>query len=295
MVRFSLSTLVSLLIATITASAASVALASPNDITLQRFGTCVPNSAGAPCASVDVNEAAFRSFARELGVATAIVGMQPAETLGQSGFALSLEYASTSITNDADYWQLGAANGDPAATRPYTQLRFRKGLPFSMEIGGYAGFAPGTDLYAFGGEFKFALLEDTLWPAPDIAIRGWGGAVLGNRDLNLYHFGFDAIVSHTFGLGDVVQLSPFVGYSLLVVYSGSRLMNAAPGDGRPPIQNPSNPALNHAPEYVFGMDNELVHRMFAGMRLSFAALDLTVQGAFLGDQTTVSFGGGFSF
>ena len=276
----------------ITAISFPEALAGSNDVTPQRFGQCV-NDDAPPCAGVRLDEAGFRAFAQELGVATASYAMQPAETLGLNGFGFSINYASTSLSSDESYWQLGNANGDPQDAMPLLSLQMRKGLPFSLEVGATVGLVPNSEITVLGGEVKYALHEDTLRPVPDLAIRAWGNAMVGHRDLSLYNVGLDVIASVPIGIGGSVQLTPIIGYSFQAIFAKTGLIDATPGDPMPPLIGGSG--YSNAPEFVFELDHAIVHRMFAGLRLSIAVVDLNFQASFLGGQTTIAGGLGLSF
>lgn len=273
---------------------ATSAHAGDNDVTLQGFGRCA-NDDVPPCRGVVVDEDGFRSMAQELAVAMTPVGLQPAETTGLNGFAFQLIYNTTSISEDAEYWATADPDGDVGANRGTLQLQLRKGLPYSFEVGANVGMLLGSELVSVGGELKYALHEDTLWPLPDLAIRGWGNAVFGNRDLELFNAGFDVIASLPIGLGGVVQLTPFAGYSFHVAISGSGLLDASPADPRPPVDSPDNPSESNAPEFVFETESFILHRGFVGLRLSLAVVDLSFQGTFGAGQTTLSVGAGASF
>lgn len=268
------------------------ALAGGNDVTPARFGTCVATSSSA-CAGVRVDEEGFRAFAQELGVATASLALQPAETLGLNGFAMGLSYTSTTLSSDADYWGKAHVWGEPRDSMPFVALNLRKGLPFSLEVGATVGLVPDSEMTILGGEVKYALHEDTAWPVPDLAVRVWGNAMVGNRDMSLYNLGLDAIVSVPFGLGGAVQITPILGYSMQMVFSKSGLIDASPGDPTPSYTVIGGPV--NASEFVFAIDHSLVHRMFAGMRLSVAVVDLSFQASFLGGQTSIAGGLGVSF
>lgn len=272
-------------------SMASTAMAGPADVTLTRFGECT-STAGGNCGGVTVDEAGFRDFTRELGLATSVYALQPAETTGQSGFAMQLNFVNTSIAGDADYWRKASVDGNPPSSLSVMNLHVRKGLPFSLEVGFNAGIMLDSELVTLGGEIKYAINEDWIWPVPDLAIRAWGNAVLGARDLDLYNVGGDVIVSLPIGIGGTVQLTPILGYSLHAVISKSGVLNAMPGNPLPPVISPGG---THLPEYVFGVDTQVMHRMFAGLQLSVAAFDLNFQASFIGDQLTLAGGLGASF
>lgn len=272
-------------------SMSAAAFAGPNDVTPTRFGEC-RSVVGGNCGGVNVDEQGFRDFARELGLATSFYAFQPAETTGQNGFAVQLNLTNTTISNDQEYWQKANVNRDPSASLSVMNLHVRKGLPLSFEVGLNAGVMLGSELVTIGGEVKYALHEDTLWPVPDLAVRAWGNVVLGAKDLDIYNLGADVILSVPIGLGGTVQLTPLVGYSLHAVISKSGVLNAMPGNPLPPVTTPGS---IHLPEYVFASDTQVIHRMFAGVQLSLAVVDLNFQASFIGDQLTLGGGLGLSF
>lgn len=276
----------------LTAAGTPDAHAGGNDVTPQRFGECVA-AGGSSCAGVLSDAEGFRSFAQELGLATASYALQPAETLGLNGFALSINYASTSLNHNEDYWKKGHIWGEPNRSMPFVALQLRKGLPFSLEVGATVGLIPDSEITVLGGEIKYAIHEDTMWPVPDFAVRVWGNAMVGHRDLSLYNVGLDAIVSMPFGIGGAVQLTPIVGYSLQAIFSKTGLIDASPGDPTPSQSIIGGPTISS--EFVFDIDHTLVHRMFAGLQLSIAVVDLKFQASFLGGQTTLVGGMGVSF
>src|SRR5690625_4283185 len=128
------------------------------------------------------------------------------------------------------------------------------------------------------GELKYFEHKVCLWPVPDVSIRAWGNALLGHRDLDIYNFGGDVIVSVPFGIGGTVQFTPIVGYSLHAVLSRTGVLDAAPGNPMPPIKD------LHEPQFVFANSTQLVHRMFAGAQLSIAVVDLTFHARVIGDR-----------
>jgi hypothetical protein len=273
---------------------AGTAFAGPNEITLQRFGDCVPSTED--CRGVQTREAEFRDFANELGLAFAPLGVAPAETLGAAGFDLQIEHSATFINSNEEYWDLAMKDGEAPSSVQVSQLHLRKGLPFSFEVGAMTSVWWGSDLVAFGGEFKWALHEDTAWPVPDLAIRGWGNVVLGSQQLRLYNAGADVVVSLPFGIGGAVQLTPFLGYSLHAVISGSNIMDASPGDPRPPFERPDGSSgVGNQPEFVFDTETQINNRIFGGLRLRVTHLELTVQVTGLSDVLTVTGGIGATF
>ncbi len=292
---------------------------SPN-----RFGVCNGPGGDKGCPGVYTDVDGFNNFTRELGVATSMYALQPASTTGQNGFAIQLNMTNTTIQNDKDYWSKRSAfkkggEGEPSgmvkqsldemapASLSVMNLQVRKGLPMSLELGLNAGIVTGdAEFYTLGGQVKYALNEDWIWPVPDLAVRAWGNVVFGSHDFDVFNFGGDVILSLPIGLGGTVQLTPIAGYSLQVVASRSNVLDADPSNPHPPVipclgdssggtctPDPNNP--NYLPEYVFASNTQILHRVFVGLQLQVAVIDLNFQASFLGDQLTLGGGLGVDF
>jgi hypothetical protein len=265
---------------------AAPALASPNDITLQRFVTLEETRDNRQFITrrAVANEGAFRDFARDLGlVFTPKLATSP-ETLGVSGFAFQIDQSVSLIDNNAEYWRLGNLDGDPRGSIQSTQFHFRKGLPFSLEIGGMVTAMWQSELLAVGTEVRWALHDDFFWPVPDIAVRGYANTVLGDQQLNLTTAGFDIVVGAPIGVGNLLNISPYAGYNMAVVISSSRLIDASPTDLTPPFDltpgtaTPPGTVISNQPEAVFDVDSEIVHQGMFGVRFEFAVLNIGFQG-----------------
>ncbi len=203
----------------------------------------VPN----PIRRVYPDSAAFEGLIKELGQALAPRLLEPAETLGQAGFSMGLSTSVQDIRNKADYW--GRAMPVPGDAPPPVltslAMQMRKGLPWSFEIGGGITHLVGSGMYALGTDLKWAL-SDGLGIGdvrlPDLALRGSVNRLVGNRDLDLIVGGGDVTASYVVPLGGVAQLTPYVGWNLLVINGSSRVLDATPGvDGFAPPHCKTDP------------------------------------------------------
>ncbi len=229
--------------------APAVALAGPNDFVLHRFRACEPGGAGACQAGIirerawdptdpQPNEvyrvlpdsASFGAFAKELGIAISPRALEPAETLGQAGFAFGVATSVTDIHQEKEFWRLAmpteGAAPPPVLTTIHLQLR--KGLPFSFEMGGALTYLVGSEMLALGADVKWALNEGFRL-LPDIAVRGSVNALVGNRDLDMVTGGVDATISNPFPIGGVVVVTPYAGWSRLLITAASHVLDATPG------------------------------------------------------------------
>lgn len=283
-------------IAAVTTLLVPAAAHANNDVTLQRFGECARfGSTDLNCLGVTVYEDEFRLFAREFGLVWSPLGMATPETLGIAGFSFQIDHHSHSLNSNARHWQLADADRAPADSMQTTSFHFRKGLPFSVELGGMVQVLWDSELSAIGLEAKWALHEDYLWPLPDLAIRGFVSTVLGHSQLSLITPGLDVVTGIPIGLADAFNLTPYAGYSATWVVSSSRLIDATPGDPSPPVDNTTDPTQSNAPEFVFDVKNELVHRAIGGIRVQFTLVNVLLQGTFGGGVTTWSGSLGLDF
>ena len=272
----------------------SLASAGSNSISLQDFGDCTFGPAQ-NCRFVTTNEEAFRAFARDLGVVMAPRGLMTAETLGQAGFAFQVDHTVSTVDSNAEHWVLASVDDDPSGTLNSTQFHIRKGLPFSLELGGIFTALWGSDLMAIGTELRWALHEDYYFPVPDLAFRGFVNTVLGDPQLSLTNTGFDVVLGLPIGVGNVMNITPYAGYNGTIVISASRLVDATPDDPTPPFTNVADPSLSNQPEFAFDVDNELVSQGIIGARFQATLLDITLQGTIGSDVQHYSFSLGLDF
>ena len=99
-------------------------------------------------------------------------------------------------------------------------IHVRKGLPFSVELGGRVGWIDRSSLFAATGEVKWAVNEGFTW-LPDAGIRLHGTRLLGTRDFGVTAVGVDLGVGKQFPLGGMVTLTPYGGLDFVRVYAQS--------------------------------------------------------------------------
>jgi hypothetical protein len=274
-------------VAAVCASAPALAGGS-NDVTLRRFGTCAPVG---ECRTVDLREDDFRALTRDIGLIFSPTLNASAETLGPAGFAFQVDQNIAVVNATEAYWVDGNVDRDPNGTLLLTQVHIRKGLPLSLELGGYLNVLWGSRLMAVGTDLRWALHEDTLWPVPDITLRGYVSTVLGSTELNVTTTGGEVMMGLPIGLGNVMNLTPYAGYNLGIVVSASRLLDATPLDPRPPITG----TLSSQPEFVFPVTTQIVHQGVVGMKLQFAVTNLAFQAQFSPEVQNYSLSLGFEF
>lgn len=284
---------------------ASIMLLSPlaqardNDLVLSRFATFEPRpcttDAQELCGTVQPDAESFRSLALDLGEVFAPRMGQPAKTLGEAGFAFNVMGSVSFIPSEQDYWKLGVEDGDPPPSLFTAHLQARKGLPFSFELVGNMSYLTNSEMFALGGDVKWALHEGFFY-MPDVAVRGSVNTVLGSEYLNLVTAGWDVSISKEFGIGGVLSLAPFAGYQNLYVISSSRLINAYPQDPRPPQTTGSGANKDSfSPEFVFGQTTSNMNRFMLGTRLNVWIMSFVLEGTLGNNVNQLSFSGGVDF
>ncbi len=245
---------------------ASEAWAGAYDLRLNQLGGV--DGGGTPVGNND----AFRSLASELGVLVAPKPVDTADSLGLSGFAVSADVSINTIKGGADYWQ-NATRGSPGNVAPTLQVMGRKGLWPGAEIGAGATHLFDSRMWTINGYGKIALHEGFHHlPIPSIALRGMFSRLVGAEDMNMTTGSVDVSLSHVFGLGKTVNLTPYAGYQALFIVARSGVLDVTPETDE--YLNPSS-ALS---EFVFRDAGVILrHRPFLGARFIFSVIRITVE------------------
>jgi len=254
----------------------------------------------ATATGVDQDDAAFRSLSSELGTVIAPKPMDPADSLGLSGFAISTDFTINTIGGQRSYWQ-SASDGEAQNVVPTVQVMGRKGLYPGIEVGGGASHVFDSRMWALGGYAKVAFHEGFHHlPIPSIALRVSASRLLGAKDFNLTSVAPAITVSHLFGLGKTFNLTPYIGYEALIIFSRSSVLDATPNcDEFQDAYNEDN-CVTPAPgapippsEFVFRNAGAIVrHRPHLGLRMIFSVIRLGFEAMFVpGGKTTGSVAG----
>ena len=239
----------------------ATALAGDNDFKLTRL--C--GSAG--CEGNAVAESAFKTLSQELSSLLAPMHFQPASTLGEEGFEVALETKMSFATEDNASW--GALNKNNKEQEIYgiadgakyaapdvfatIQLHMRKGLPFSLEVEGVFNWLANSEIFYVGAGLRWAPLEG-FWYLPDLSIRAHLGTIVGASEISMINVNMDIALSYTWGLGGIVSITPYGGYTLLTSWASSRPLIYTKTDGS-------------RGETVFRSINNHLSRGFIGVQL----------------------------
>jgi hypothetical protein len=248
------------------------------------------------CFAVPDNQAWY-SLASELGVVLAPKFLMPAETMGYNGFSIGFQTGFTKISNDADFWHAAEEYdpNDPGSGPPQFLTTIgamvHKGiwLPLpSFELGAGFNYLPKSDMWMMLVDTKFAIHEGFAnLPLPEIAVRGTGGRMVGNSQMDLTLAGLDFSMSKSFGVFGTFNLTPYAGYQILWIIADPEILDATPGEdaiaASPRGKNGTVPECSdnvadcNAYFVFFNPDPILRHRMFVGVRLIVGVFNLTAE------------------
>jgi hypothetical protein len=150
----------------------------------------------------------------------------------------------------------------------------RKGLWPGIEVGAGATHLFNSRMWTIAGYGKVALHEGFHHlPIPSIALRGMFSRLVGAEDMNMTTASADVSISHVFGLGKTVNITPYGGYQALFIVARSGVLDVTPKTDE--YLNPTG-ALS---EFVFKDAGAILrHRPFIGMRFIFSVIRITGRG-----------------
>lgn len=257
---------------------ASVAHADSNDLVMSRLGVPINDSAGNPTSFVG-DSLAFRALSSQLGTVLAPHLLTPADSLGFSGFQMTVDYSSTTIDRGATYWR--ALAGTAPSSLQTIGFFARKGLWFpipSFEFG--AGAVHLIDSHMWTGQlYAKASLHEGYHdlPLPSLAVRGAVSRLMTQRELDLTSASLDITVSKHFGVGGTWRFDPFVGWDLLMIIPRSEVIDGTPNID--PLQ-PGNES-DSMNDFVFhDQDTIYRNRFFVGTKLQYYVFQITLEAQF---------------
>lgn len=248
-------------------------------------------------------ESRFRSLMSELGVIMAPRLVMPADTLGFSGFQVSGEVGTTTISNKEPYWNGvdGVSPQNPTARRPSGRLTtvgafVRKGLWFpvpAFELGAGVMHLTDSQLLSWQGYGKMAIHEGFHgWPVPSFAVRGSFAHLTGSDQIRMTVAGLDLILSKAFSFFKTARLEPFGGWSLLFINAKASAIDTTPSCDAYAVRTAlANQSLgDYCAEAQRGTSNDTLanfafpdqdviarHRFFVGAKLKFALVFVSAQ------------------
>ncbi len=209
----------------------AIVRANANDIRLRGIGRPASNALSDPAVR------RYRALSGELALALTPKAVQPAETLGVSGFEFGIINTLSNISQDADYWTgqpgspvvEGVAEGrNLPSTLWIPTLQVRKGLPLSTDLGFSVSYLTSSRIFMMGADVKVALHESYVRYFPAIAVRASFNRMLGSEELDLFTAEADLIASLAFGVGGTVQVTPYLGFGKLFAHVNSQVLDETP-------------------------------------------------------------------
>lgn len=291
----------SLVVALACVGSAGVAHADSNDLHLHRLLDTTPDAvvrdAAGNVLGVTRSPAAeqrYRTLMSELGAALAVRVLEPADTLGLSGFDFSFLTSTIGVSSAKaagdDPWAAAEKRPDGLSTVGFFA---RKGIWIpgpAFELGAGAVHLLASDVWALQAHAKLGLHEGFHgWPIPSLALRGGASRVLGTSELDLTIANLDLIGSKSFGLGGTVTLSPFLGWSYLWVITRGQVLDATPWCDALTPRASSDPATRCSAvpggdlnaNFTFRDQNVITRqRIFLGAKLKFYVAALTLEYAY---------------
>ncbi len=241
------------------------AFAGGNDFKLARF--CNGNTG---CTS-EQSVSDFKTFSKAYSSILAPMHFQPARTLGEEGFEIGVESKMSFSTEDNSSWKATNKNEgkDPDKDGKYAapdlfatlQLHMRKGLPFSLEVEGVFNWLADSEIFYVGAGLKWAITEG-WWFLPDLSVRAHAGTIVGAAELSLINVNMDIALSYTWGLGGIVAITPYAGYSLLTSWASSRPLVIASANGSTSFESVFNRVNNHLSRGFVGLELRGDHFVF---------------------------------
>lgn len=235
-------------------------LGNPQCLRLASDGSCTEGATDyTPWA-----EANFRAFARRFAAGLTASNLSPPQTLGHSGFAVSVE---TSLV----YFQNVSADRMPTH-RPVSgpmlvpSVHLRKGLPWSFEVGAKAAWIEKSKMGAGTLELKWALNEGFSF-LPDIAVRGHITKLVNSRDFDLTAGGLDFGLGKQFSIAGMATLTPYVGYNLIFVGASSSALEHNPSRGLGAAEAPDANFIDYQPYAGVQAGDNTINRFYGGARL----------------------------
>lgn len=247
--------------------------AARNDISLLGLGD----------PSTQAAQTRFKGLSGELALVLAPRPLQPGETLGLSGFEVSIANSWSSISSGQAYWQgqpgapiLEGSNAGrqvPGALWTPT-LHVRKGLPFSTEIGVQATYLSYSSLYMVGAEAKVAVHEAYFRWVPSLALRAAVGRLMGSSELDLLTLEADVVASLPIGVAGVARVTPYLGYGQMGAHVNSYVLDRTPYVVLDPNDQRGGTGGSLATFETINWYDNLYPRYFGGLRVNTAILEL---------------------
>ena len=255
-------------------------LANPNDISLRGLGRPQTQALSDPA------NRRYKALTSELAFALAPRPLAPAETLGISGFEISLASTTSDISENKAYWKGQPGNpifegvlpshGSRGVPKVFwvPTVHIRKGLPLSSDIGITGAYLAWSEMTMLGLDTKIALHESYFRWVPALAVRGAVGRLFGASDLDMVTFEIDMMASLAFGVGGMAQVTPFLGYGWLFAHVNSQVIDETPYEVLDNTDQKGGPDGSLYTFPTLDWSDNSHGRFFLGFRINVAMLEV---------------------
>lgn len=283
-----------------------------NDLAIECLVSPRPPDSGGVGGPTLYEQSMYRSLLSEMSAVMALPVLDPADTVGFSGFHFTFNIAATSIKKDAPYVggfaqpdgtrSLGGLRHVSGGILPVASIMVRKGIwPFMGPVGVELGFGGSnllqSNIYGLNGYLKVALHEGYhKFPFPSIAARATVTRLAGTSQVDMTIITAEGIASKAFGVGGTFTVEPYLGGGALFSIVRSQVIDTAPSvdyyRGQPKGQVQFTPAETLAQKVVFPTQDEIIRwRLFAGVNVHYSILSVTLSYAFIGAGQNNGFDG----
>ncbi len=243
----------------------------------------------------------FRMLGNELGTSLSGAVLEPAETLGADGFAFDFEYtfalinASQAIQGQP-FWVTASPN---PGLLMLPSLHFRKGLPYSLEIGGKVDTLTNSGLFAGTAEVRWGIVEGFTY-LPDLMARFAMTRLFGQQDMDVTTGVLGLSIGKQFGVAGMATLAPYAGYQAIGIDSSSRVLltnqaqitqenyakcpagnvNGGAATCQPPAGDPTFTQALFNENQPFGAQPNLYNDLYLGLQFQTAIVTLALEYAY---------------
>lgn len=168
-----------------------------------------------------LSQGEFEQMTQDLAAAFSYKAGTSSAPLGTSGFDLGLSVVVTDIIPEHQaVWDKAVSDGD-ITTLAVPKLYLQKGLPFDIDVGAYYLALPGSNIRAWGGEVKYAILDGGI-SIPAVSIRLAATSLFGVEQFELSTRSIDVGISKR-----ILLVTPYAGIGR--VWSVNTPMGGAEG------------------------------------------------------------------
>lgn len=244
----------------------AIASADSNDLNIGALGNPTPGGTNySPAANGN-----FRAFAAELASGLTSYTLTATHTLGYNGFAVEPELAVVSFSDKVQF----------PTEKPFSSplllpsLHVRKGLPWSLELGGRVAWVDKSHMAAGTIEGRWAITEG-FRSLPEVTLRIYGTHLFGASHMRLWTGGSDLSVGKRFAVGGMVTLAPYAGWNLGWTHASSELIDFNPSRTEAEAEATPTAQLQDSAAYqTVAASNNFHNRYYLGGRFVGGAFTL---------------------